>query len=75
MTIIHGDNMLLNKTYPDSFRKDVGARIHARGVNLVLGDYIDELPAAGVDNVRTRNGVAIKTDLTVSIFFVQKRSG
>jgi apoptosis-inducing factor 2 len=64
--------MLLNKAYPDRFRKDVEARIRTRGVNVVLGDHIDELYAEGAGEVRTRKGVTIKTDLAVSRFFISK---
>ena len=65
MTIVHGGQMLLNQTYPDRFRKDVEARIRARGVNVVLGDYVDNFPAGSAGVIRTRNGIDIKVDLAV----------
>lgn len=58
--------MLVNKTYPDKFRKYVGKRVAERGVSVIYGDYVDEFPAPGVGGeVHTRNGLVIKADLAV----------
>lgn len=58
--------MLVNKTYPDKFRKYVGKRIAERGVTMIYGDYVDEFPAPGIGEVHTRKGLVIKADLAVS---------
>lgn len=62
--------MLVNKAYPDKFRKYVGERVGERGVKVVYGDYVDEFPAPGVGGVvHTRKGLVIKADLAVSTPF------
>ncbi|KAF7303242.1 UBIQUITIN-CONJUGAT-2 domain-containing protein [Mycena kentingensis (nom. inval.)] len=65
VTIVHGDTALLNSTYGASFRKAIYSGLHGRGVNVVLGDYVDEFPVDGAP-VRTRNGSVIEADLVVS---------
>lgn len=66
VTIVHGQDLLLNNTYPDKWRKDVEQRLRRRGVNLVMGDIVpsDALASEG-GSVKTRNGKTITTDLIV----------
>ncbi|KAL4252084.1 FAD/NAD(P)-binding domain superfamily protein [Abortiporus biennis] len=56
ITIVHGSDMLLNKTYPDKFRKDMERRVRLTGTEIVFNDYIDEIPSLGQVGVKTRNG-------------------
>lgn len=59
--------MLLNKTYPDKFRRAIAKSLTAHGVQLVYDDYIDDFPAEGVVGVTTRNGKKLDADLVVCI--------
>ncbi|KAF8649402.1 hypothetical protein AX16_005843 [Volvariella volvacea WC 439] len=64
VTIVHGDKELLNPTYPDKWRKDVHRRVAERGVNLVLGEYVDDFSTHN-GALRTRSGKTIPADLVV----------
>jgi glycine/D-amino acid oxidase-like deaminating enzyme len=64
---VHGDRLLLNKAYPDKFRKALTASVRARGTKLVLNDFVDTLPAQGESVVTTRRGTTLKADLVVRI--------
>ncbi|KAF7339304.1 FAD/NAD(P)-binding domain-containing protein [Mycena sanguinolenta] len=66
ITIVHGDKTLLNPTYPVGFRKGLEKSIRARGINIILSDYVDEIPAPGPASITTRNGKEITADLFVS---------
>jgi len=65
VTIVHGDRILLNSTYPDRFRKGLEKSILARGVKIVLDDFVDEIPAPGPASLKTRKGEVIHADLVV----------
>jgi glycine/D-amino acid oxidase-like deaminating enzyme len=67
VTIVQGDNLLTNKTYPDKFRKALDASLRARGVDIIYNDFVDDIPADGVIGVTTRNGRMIDADLVVSL--------
>ncbi|KAF7964765.1 hypothetical protein HWV62_3148 [Athelia sp. TMB] len=68
VTIVHGGAALLNDTYPAKFRKSQAAGLTARGVRLVLNDYVDDFPASGGKSagITTRNGKKLNADLVVS---------
>ncbi|KAH8103898.1 hypothetical protein BXZ70DRAFT_670573 [Cristinia sonorae] len=69
VTIVHGDDQLLNNTYPAKFRKTITQKVLARGVHLVLNDYIDNIPAEGTVGLTTRNGHSIPgADLVIPTF-------
>ncbi|KAJ7022050.1 hypothetical protein C8F04DRAFT_1139253 [Mycena alexandri] len=68
VTIVHGDTGgLLSSAYPARFRTSLAKSLEARGVNILLGDYIDEIPPAGetITSVKTRKGSVIEADLVV----------
>ena len=67
VTVVHGGAALLNDTYPAKFRAAQAAGLTARGVQLILGDYVDDLPAPGATpaGVTTRNGRKLNADLVV----------
>ncbi|KAG6860558.1 hypothetical protein C0995_009840 [Termitomyces sp. Mi166 len=66
VTIVHSDSMLLNKTYPDKFRKDVERRLRARDVNLFLGDIApDDALTTSSTHITTRNGTILTPDLII----------
>ncbi|KIY50167.1 FAD/NAD(P)-binding domain-containing protein [Fistulina hepatica ATCC 64428] len=66
VTVVHGDDMLLNKTYPARFRKAFESRFRATGVNVVFNEYIDEIPTGSYTSVRARSGKEIPCNLALS---------
>lgn len=67
VTIVHGGNQLINATYGNSLRKGLEKRLHARGVEFMFNEYIDDIPEPGVVGVTTRSGKQISdADLVVS---------
>nr|GAT61059.1 FAD/NAD(P)-binding domain-containing protein [Mycena chlorophos] len=74
VTIVHSGASLLNDTYTDRFRKSLDASLRVRGVNLILNDYVDEIPTDG-SAVRTRNGHTIEADLVVATKGPRPRTG
>ncbi|KAG6807668.1 hypothetical protein H0H93_001257, partial [Arthromyces matolae] len=64
VTIVHSDNLLLNKAYPDKFRKNVEKSLRARGVNLLLGDFVAN-DALTSTSIVTRNGKTLTPDLVI----------
>lgn len=66
VTIVHAGNKLLNDTYPDKYRDKVEKDLRNRKVELVLGDYVDNLDQTGP--VVTRSGKELDADLIVSTY-------
>ncbi|KAJ7705986.1 hypothetical protein B0H17DRAFT_1292305 [Mycena rosella] len=66
VAIVHGSSNLMNSTYPSGFRKGLEKSLRARGVKLVLDDYVDEIPAPGPATIKTRKGTVIEADLVVA---------
>lgn len=58
----------MNSTYPAGFRKGLEKGLRARGINIILDDYVDEIPAPGPATVTTRKGNVIQADLVVSFY-------
>lgn len=56
VTIVQGDNLLLNATYPDKARKAIEASVRKRGIHIVLDDYVDIAETTQVSGVTTRSG-------------------
>lgn len=68
---MHGQNLLLNDTYPEKWRKDVERRIRRKGINLVLGDIVPDGASAGENSsVKTQNGKTLTPDLIVSTPYI-----
>lgn len=65
VTIVHGNKQLLNSTYPDKFRQTIEKNIRDHGVNLILDDFVDELPV-DEGQVKTRKGVNLHADLALA---------
>ncbi|KZV77413.1 FAD/NAD(P)-binding domain-containing protein [Peniophora sp. CONT] len=63
VTIVHAGKKLLNDTYPDKYRAKVEKDLRARKVELVLGDYVENLEQTGP--VKTRSGKEIDADLII----------
>ncbi|PCH36280.1 FAD/NAD(P)-binding domain-containing protein [Wolfiporia cocos MD-104 SS10] len=69
ITIIHADDMLLNATYPEKYRKDVERRVRARRIDLIFSELIDYIPEWGTVGLTTRSGMTLPTaDLVVPTF-------
>ncbi|KAK7064071.1 FAD/NAD(P)-binding domain-containing protein [Favolaschia claudopus] len=66
VTIVHGDKLLFNPAYPDGFRKGMEKSLRDRGVSIILNDFLDDIPAPGPANIKTRNGHSIDADLVVT---------
>lgn len=64
VTIVHAQSLLLNNAYPDRWRKRVARDLEARGVKLVLGEYVDE-PEVKDGQISTRTKKSINADLIV----------
>jgi len=71
VTIVHSQELLMNDAYPEKWRKDVVRRVRARGIELVLGDYVDDMDTSS-GFITTRKGHKITADLVVSIFITRK---
>lgn len=63
--IVHGRNLLLNDQFPDKFRKLVNQKLEARGIELVLGDYVAKFPENSGGEVAFRSGNKLQADLVV----------
>ena len=65
--IVHGRDLLLNDQFPDKFRKLVNQKLEARGVELVLGDYVATFPENSGGEIVFRSGNKLQADLIVRI--------
>ncbi|KAF8178480.1 hypothetical protein BJ912DRAFT_664608 [Pholiota molesta] len=65
VTIVHGQDLLLNDAYPNCFRKDVAKGLRSRGIEIVLNDWVDELEPSESGVIKTRNGKRIIADLVI----------
>ncbi|TRM61616.1 hypothetical protein BD626DRAFT_584561 [Schizophyllum amplum] len=68
VTIVHGQEMLLNSTYPNKFRKAFEPRLKAKGIEVISNDYIEHIPEGTYSSVKTRKGKEIQTDLVLPTF-------
>ncbi|PPR02371.1 hypothetical protein CVT24_011712 [Panaeolus cyanescens] len=66
VTIVHGQPLLLNSSYPKKFRDDAGRRVTSIGVNLVLSDFLDSTDISSNGIVKTRKGKEISADLVIT---------
>ena len=65
VVIVHGRNLLLNDQFPDKFRELVHKKLEARGIELVLGDYVATFPENDRGEVTFRSGKKLQADLVV----------
>lgn len=56
----------MNEAYPLKFRFAMEKSLQDRGVELVLGDFVDKIPEAGASQIITRNGKKIEADYALS---------
>ncbi|KAG8743414.1 hypothetical protein FRC10_012079 [Ceratobasidium sp. 414] len=66
VTVVHGGNELMNRTYPPKFRKALFSAITKMGVQVILGDKISPtvVPEGGI--VTTEKGQQIEADLVIN---------
>ncbi|KAF9471447.1 FAD/NAD(P)-binding domain-containing protein [Pholiota conissans] len=64
VTIVHAQSLYLNNTYPEKYRKYIVKQFAARGINAMLGEYVDDLEIKD-GCVVTRSGKKIAADLVV----------
>ncbi|KAF9456366.1 FAD/NAD(P)-binding domain-containing protein [Collybia nuda] len=69
ITIVHGDKLLLNAAYPDKVRLAAEAGLRARGVDILLREYIDFAETKEIQGISTRSGRELKN----ADFIVQTR--
>lgn len=65
ITIVQGEELLLNEAYPDSFRKSVARSVRKRDVTVILNDRVDDLEISDAGIVNTRSGRKLVADLVV----------
>ncbi|KAJ7438338.1 hypothetical protein FB451DRAFT_1152111 [Mycena latifolia] len=66
VSIVHGQRLLLNDTYPDKFRTAVAGGLTERGIKLHLNEFAENVPTeAGPGTVLTRGGRELSADLIV----------
>lgn len=69
ITIVQADDMLLNATYPERYRRDIERRSRARGIEMVFSELTDYIPEYGTVGITTRSGMSFPTaDLIVPTF-------
>jgi len=75
ITLIHAGKLLLNDTYPDKFRKNIEKRLLNHNVDIVLGEYVDEIPESGTGSVTTRSGKQYSGDVIVATLGPRPNTG
>ncbi|KAJ7609323.1 hypothetical protein DFH06DRAFT_1148443 [Mycena polygramma] len=65
VTIVHGGTGIMNFTYPSHVRDELDRQLRASGVDIIFGDYVDEIPPPGPTTIRTRKGKIMETDLVI----------
>ena len=70
ITIVQGNDKLLNDAYSDRFRKFMASQLRARKIDLLLGEYADQFPTAGPGELIFRSGRKVHADLVVSSSFI-----
>jgi hypothetical protein len=63
---VHGQDNLLNDTYPAKYRNYVKAGVAARKINLVLGEFVTNFPPSGSGELVFRSGKTLDAGLVVS---------
>ena len=65
ITIVQGDELLLNEAYPASFRKSVARSIRKRDVTVILNDRVDDMETTEAGIIKTCSGRRLVADLVV----------
>jgi len=68
ISVVHNASQVLNATYPERYRRAVQKSFQARGIDLILGDSVTDIPEDGHvpgDKVTTRQGRTLEAGLVV----------
>jgi NADH dehydrogenase FAD-containing subunit len=65
VTIVHGGSQLVNDTYSVKYRKTLEKRCTKIGIELVLGETVEDIPASNGPEVKTKSGKTIPADLVL----------
>jgi len=65
ITIVHGQDNLLNDAYPAKYRNYVKAGVAARKINLVLGEFVTNFPPSGSGELVFRSGKTLDAGLVI----------
>ncbi|KAH9477120.1 Apoptosis-inducing factor-like protein B [Psilocybe cubensis] len=65
VTIVQAAGMVLNKVYPDKFRRALESRLIARNIELIFGEYVEDTQIKN-GTIKTKSGKVIKADLVIS---------
>jgi len=65
ITIVQGNDKLLNDAYSDRFRNHVASQLRRRKIDLVLGEYADQFPGSGSGELAFRSGRKMHAGLVV----------
>ncbi|KAF9778269.1 hypothetical protein BJ322DRAFT_1094226 [Thelephora terrestris] len=65
ITLVHGQDNLLNDTYPAKYRNRVKAGVAARNIDLMLGEFVTEFPPSGSGELVLRSGERLNAGLVV----------
>ncbi|KAI0642896.1 FAD/NAD-P-binding domain-containing protein [Trametes meyenii] len=75
VTIVHSEQLPVNDTYPEKFRKNIERRARQFGIDFIFGDKLD-IPPEGTVGVTTQNGKQIPdADLVVPAFGARPNTG
>jgi len=66
ITIVQGNDKLLNDAYSNRFRKFVATQLRTRKIDLILGEYVDQFPPSGSGELVFRSGRKLNAGLVVS---------
>jgi len=63
ITIVQGNDQLLNETYSNRFRKYMASQLRKRNIDLLLGEYVDQFPPSGSGELVFRSGRKLNAGL------------
>lgn len=66
ITIVHGQDNILNDAYPIKYRNRVKAGLAARNIDLVLGEFVQEFPPSGSGELVFKSEKKLNAGLVVS---------
>ena len=70
ITIVQGNDKLLNDAYSDRFRDYVASKLRKRNIELVLGEYVNQFPSGESGELVFKSGKKMNAGLVVSSFLV-----
>ncbi|KAJ2917714.1 hypothetical protein MD484_g2705, partial [Candolleomyces efflorescens] len=65
VTLVHGQQQLLNDTYPNRYRDPLLTSVRKIGADVILGDYVDDTEPSSDGTITTRKGKQLHADLVI----------